>query len=208
MQQWSFHPSSTFWTLGSIICCTFFLQIQDIMAQAQAAISERMRALNLPPVPPAAPPRLAEVAPSLPPPPSPLGANDGASRFAELQVTWICFYLYMVYYTFLFVYGILYLFYHLLLNHCNIFAIWKQAIIRKPAYPQTRKPADLGSSYSPISLLCPAVTVLERLLHPELNSFFPSSFHLCFQILPVRQSTCGSSCIRYTDDLHGFLFQL
>ena len=53
-------------------------------------------------------------------------------------------------------------------NRADIPAIWKTATViplLKPA-----KPADQGSSYRPISILCPAAKVFERLLLPELNS--------------------------------------
>ena len=53
-------------------------------------------------------------------------------------------------------------------NRADIPAIWKTATIiplLKPA-----KPADQGSSYRPISILCPAAKVFERLLLPQLNS--------------------------------------
>ena len=35
--------------------------------------------------------------------------------------------------------------------------------------PKTGKPADLGTSFNHIFLFCPAVKVLVRLQHPELN---------------------------------------
>ena len=54
--------------------------------------------------------------------------------------------------------------YNLSVNHCNISAIWLQAIII--SIPKRGKPADLGTSFRPISHICPCVEVLKRLLHP------------------------------------------
>ena len=59
--------------------------------------------------------------------------------------------------------------YNLSVNHCNIPTIWKHAIIIP--VPKPGKPADLGTSYHPISLLSLAVKVFDRLLQPEFNSF-------------------------------------
>ena len=47
-------------------------------------------------------------------------------------------------------------------------AIWRSATIIPVVKPG--KPADRGKSYRPISLLCPEVKVLERLLLPDLTS--------------------------------------
>ena len=61
--------------------------------------------------------------------------------------------------------------YNLSLNRADIPAIWKKAIIipiHKPA-----KPIDQGPSYRPISLLSPAVKVLERLVLPHLSEALP-----------------------------------
>ena len=53
-------------------------------------------------------------------------------------------------------------------NHSDIPSIWKTATLIP--LPKPGKAAGLGPSFRPISLLCPAVKVLERLLLPELNS--------------------------------------
>ena len=53
------------------------------------------------------------------------------------------------------------------INRCNVPAISKHVIITP--VPRPNKPADLGTSYRPISVLCPAVEVLEHLLQPQLN---------------------------------------
>ena len=58
--------------------------------------------------------------------------------------------------------------FNLSINNADIPSIWKTAIIIPLLKPG--KPAGDGSSYRPISLLCPAIKVLERLLLPELNS--------------------------------------
>ena len=47
-------------------------------------------------------------------------------------------------------------------------AIWKSATII--TIPKPGKPPSLSSSYRPISLLCPAVKVLERLLLPHITA--------------------------------------
>ena len=54
------------------------------------------------------------------------------------------------------------------MNHCNISAIWKHAIIIPVL--KSGKLLHQGTSYRPISLICPAVKVLERLLQLELYS--------------------------------------
>ena len=58
--------------------------------------------------------------------------------------------------------------FNLSFNHADIPSIWKLAIV----FPLLKagKPAGLGPNYRPISLLCPAAKVLERLLLPELNT--------------------------------------
>ena len=67
--------------------------------------------------------------------------------------------------------------YNLSYNNADIPAIWKLAIVIPLLKPG--KPASTGSGYRPISLLCPAAKVLERLLLPELNT------------LPLAQSQHG-----------------
>ena len=66
-------------------------------------------------------------------------------------------------------YGLAYLtrLFNMSYNRADIPSIWKSAIIIPLLKPG--KPPSLGPSYRPISLLCPAVKVLERLLLPELN---------------------------------------
>lgn len=55
----------------------------------------------------------------------------------------------------------------------SIPAIWKNSLIIPIAKPG--KPKDQGSSYRPISLLCPAVKILERLLLPHLTASLSTS---------------------------------
>ena len=58
--------------------------------------------------------------------------------------------------------------FNLSLNHAEIPDIWKKATIIPLLKPG--KPADQGKSYRPISLLCPASKVLERLILPHLSA--------------------------------------
>ena len=69
--------------------------------------------------------------------------------------------------------GILFLthLFNLSYSKSDIPTIWKSAIV--VPLPKPNKPVGLGTSYRPISLLCPAAKVLERLLLPELNSYLP-----------------------------------
>ncbi|KAF2345816.1 Reverse transcriptase domain [Trinorchestia longiramus] len=63
--------------------------------------------------------------------------------------------------------------FNLSLSHATIPSIWKTAIII--TIPKPGKPPSLSSSYRPISLLCPAVKVLERLLLSHLTAAIPLS---------------------------------
>ncbi|KAF2364375.1 Reverse transcriptase domain [Trinorchestia longiramus] len=58
--------------------------------------------------------------------------------------------------------------FNLSLSHATIPSIWKTAIVI--TIPKPGKSPSLRSSYRPISLLCPAVKVLERLLIPHLTA--------------------------------------
>jgi hypothetical protein len=53
-------------------------------------------------------------------------------------------------------------------------AIWKSAIVLTILKPG--KPADQGTSYHPISLLCPAIKILERLLLPMIYIYIFVAF--------------------------------
>ena len=65
--------------------------------------------------------------------------------------------------------------FNLSLKHCRIPSIWKMATII--CLPKPGKPIDQGTSYRPISLLCPASKVLERLLLPSLQANLPVTEH-------------------------------
>jgi hypothetical protein len=69
--------------------------------------------------------------------------------------------------------GIAYLttLYNLSVANANIPTIWKKAVIIP--IPKPGKPADQSTGYQPISLLSPAVKVLERLLLPFLTESLP-----------------------------------
>ena len=58
--------------------------------------------------------------------------------------------------------------FNLSIKHSQIPAIWKQSIII-PLLKPGKDPAD-SKSYRPVSLLCPAIKILERLALPMLNS--------------------------------------
>ena len=63
--------------------------------------------------------------------------------------------------------------FNLSVRHADIPAIWKAATIIP--VPKPGKPQDQGLSYRPISLLCPEVKVLERLLFPSFSASFDAS---------------------------------
>ena len=64
---------------------------------------------------------------------------------------------------------------NLSLQHACIPSVWKLATII--CLPKPGKPIDQGTSYRPISLLCPASKVLERLLLPLLREHLPVAEH-------------------------------
>ena len=61
--------------------------------------------------------------------------------------------------------------FNLSLKKCQIPAIWKTSTIVPLLKPN--KPAQESSSYRPVSLLCPAVKILERVLLPTLTAKLP-----------------------------------
>jgi hypothetical protein len=63
--------------------------------------------------------------------------------------------------------------FNLSVGGANIPAMWKAAIIVPVLKPG--KPADMGSSYCPISLLCPSAKFLERLLLLLITDALPKS---------------------------------
>ena len=52
---------------------------------------------------------------------------------------------------------------------CRIPAIWKSSLIIP--IPKTGKDTSQGTSYRPISLICPAAKVLESLFLPSINKY-------------------------------------
>ena len=60
--------------------------------------------------------------------------------------------------------------YNLSVAQANLPAIWKRATVLPVLKPG--KSADEGVSYRPISLLCPASKILEKLIHPYLKESF------------------------------------
>ena len=69
--------------------------------------------------------------------------------------------------------GITYLttIFNLSLKHSALPAIWKTSVIIPLLKP--KKPADESTSYRPVSLLCPAIKILERLILPTLTENLP-----------------------------------
>ena len=65
--------------------------------------------------------------------------------------------------------------YNLTLSTCSVPAIWKMSHIIPLSKPG--KDESLGSSYRPISLLCPAVKILEKLILPSLQQHLPLADH-------------------------------
>jgi hypothetical protein len=63
--------------------------------------------------------------------------------------------------------------FNLSISNADLPALWKAAVIVPILKPG--KPANQSSSYRPISLLCPAAMVLERLLLPLITSALPKS---------------------------------
>ena len=72
-------------------------------------------------------------------------------------------------------------------NSSRIPAIWKSSIVIP--IPKPGKDSSQGTSYRPISLICPASKVLEALILPTVNAhllpvddqhgFRPGHYHLC-----------------------------
>ena len=56
-------------------------------------------------------------------------------------------------------------------QHANLSAIWKQAVIIPILKPGKLK--DQGPSYRPISILCPASKVLEKLMYARISPHLP-----------------------------------
>ena len=69
--------------------------------------------------------------------------------------------------------GIAYLteIFNLSVTQCQIPQIWKSSVIIPLLKPG--KPAGESGSYRPVSLLCPSIKILERLILPSLNEYLP-----------------------------------
>jgi hypothetical protein len=80
--------------------------------------------------------------------------------------------------------------FNLLVSNADLPALWKAAVIVPILKPG--KPANEGSSYRPISLLCPAVKVLEHLLLPIIMSALPKS---CTQHGFAPQHSCTTALL-------------
>ena len=76
--------------------------------------------------------------------------------------------------------------FNLSVSRADFPAIWKQARIIPILKPN--KPADEGKSYRPISLLCPASKVLERLVLPYLTDALPPN-HSQHGFRPAHSTT-------------------
>ena len=59
--------------------------------------------------------------------------------------------------------------FNLSVTTCQIPAIWKSSLIMQILKPG--KDTSVGTSYRPISLLCPAAKVLESLILPTINKY-------------------------------------
>ena len=59
--------------------------------------------------------------------------------------------------------------FNLSVTTCQIPAIWKSSLIIP--IPKPGKDTSVGTSYRPISLLCPAAKVLESLILPTINKY-------------------------------------
>ena len=59
--------------------------------------------------------------------------------------------------------------FNLSVTNCQILAIWKSSLIIP--IPNPGKDTSQGSSYQPISLLCPAAKVMETLILPTINKY-------------------------------------
>ena len=55
------------------------------------------------------------------------------------------------------------------LKYCRLPSIWKTSLVI--SIPKSGKDSSQGTSYRPISLLCPAAKVLEALILPSINEF-------------------------------------
>ena len=82
------------------------------------------------------------------------------------------------------------------LNSCRLPSIWKTSLVIP--IPKPGKDSSQGTSYRPISLLCPAAKVLEALILPSINEFLsPAKDQHGFR---PRHSTT-SALLQFTTDI-------
>ena len=82
------------------------------------------------------------------------------------------------------------------LKSCRLPSIWKTSLV--VPIPQPGKDSSQGTSYRPISLLCPAAKVLEALIIPSINEFLsPAKNQHGFR--PRHSAT--SSLLQLTTDI-------
>ena len=87
--------------------------------------------------------------------------------------------------------------FNLSLTTCQIPAIWKSSLII--TIPKPGKDTTVGTSYRPISLLCPAAKVLESLILPTINKYL----QLLDQITRPSQLCCRLQQLSQWDSTRG-----
>ena len=88
--------------------------------------------------------------------------------------------------------------FNLSVTTCQIPAIWKSSLIIP--IPKPGKDTSQGTSYRPISLLCPAAKVMESLLLPTINKFLlPAQDQHGFR----REHSTTSALLQLTTDIAG-----
>ena len=88
--------------------------------------------------------------------------------------------------------------FNLSVTTCQIPAIWKSSLIIP--IPKPSKDTSQGTSYRPISLLCPAAKVMESLLLPTINKFLlPAQDQHGFR----REHSTTSALLQLTTDIAG-----
>ena len=86
--------------------------------------------------------------------------------------------------------------FNLSVTTCQIPAIWKSSLIIP--IPKPGKDTSVGTSYRPISLLCPAAKVLESLILPTINKYLqPAPYQHGFR--PDHATT--SALLQMTTDI-------
>ena len=88
--------------------------------------------------------------------------------------------------------------FNLTVTTCQIPAIWKSSLIIP--IPKPGKDTSQGTSYRPISLLCPAAKVMESLLLPTVNKYLlPAQDQHGFR----REHSTTSALLQLTTDIAG-----